>query len=164
MHLTAIKRRKDVNLESYLMGFTPDVLFKRRPRLFERAERNYLFDNNGEQVFDRFSRLWCSGMAPGNLNHVFFTTGGSDAVDTALKIAVGYHRIKGDATRFRIIGRECGYHRVGLGGISVGDMVANRKMFTTMMLPGVDHLSHTHSHARHGLLQGPAHVGRAPRI
>jgi beta-alanine--pyruvate transaminase len=86
-----------------------------------------------------------AGLAPEQLNHVFFTTGGSDAVDTALKIAMGYHRIKGDATRFRFIGRERGYHGVGMGGISVGGMVPNRKMFATMMMPGVDHLPHTHS-------------------
>ncbi|MGO4327162.1 aspartate aminotransferase family protein [Cupriavidus sp. 2TAF22] len=92
------------------------------------------------RLADRIARL-----APAGMNHVFFTTGGSDAVDTALKIAMGYHRINGDAARFRFIGRERGYHGVGMGGISVGGMVPNRKMFATMMMPGVDHLPHTHS-------------------
>jgi beta-alanine--pyruvate transaminase len=175
-----------LNLESYFMGFTPNKQFKRRPRLFVRAEGSYIYGPQGERVFDGFSGLWCTGMghchpriaeavsrqmrqldyvaafnmshpsaflladriaglAPEQLNHVFFTTGGSDAVDTALKIAMGYHRINGDATRFRFIGRERGYHGVGMGGISVGGMVANRKMFATMMMPGVDHLPQTHS-------------------
>jgi beta-alanine--pyruvate transaminase len=74
---------------------------------------------------------------------VFFVNSGSEAVDTALKIAVGYHRMRGDAARTRIIGRERGYHGVGLGGISIGGIVANRKMFASLMIPGVDHLPHT---------------------
>lgn len=186
MNLSAMPLQDGLNLQPYFMGFTPNTLFKRRPRLFVEAKGNYLFGPNGERVFDGFSGLWCSGMghchpkiveavshqmgkldyvaafnmshpaafrlaerisnlAPAGLDHVFFSTGGSDAVDTALKLAVGYHRVKGDSTRFRIIGRERGYHGVGFGGISVGGMVANRKMFATMMLPGVDHLPHTHS-------------------
>jgi beta-alanine--pyruvate transaminase len=76
---------------------------------------------------------------------VFFANSGSEAVDTALKIAIGYHRVRGEATRTRIIGRERGYHGVGLGGISVGGILANRKMFASMMMPGVDHLPHTYS-------------------
>ncbi|MEO8670629.1 MAG: aspartate aminotransferase family protein [Tahibacter sp.] len=83
--------------------------------------------------------------APGDLNRVFFTNSGSEAVDTALKIAIAHHRLRGEASRTRIIGREKGYHGVGIGGISVGGMVANRKMFAPMMLPGVDHLPHTHN-------------------
>lgn len=62
MDLTDIKYERDMDLGAYFMGFTPNVLFKRRPRLFERAEGNYLFGANGEQVFDGFSGLWCSGM------------------------------------------------------------------------------------------------------
>ena len=83
--------------------------------------------------------------APAGLDHVFFCNSGSEAVDTALKMALGYHRLRGEATRFRMIGRERGYHGVGLGGVSVGGMVANRKMFAPLMLNGVDHLSHTHN-------------------
>jgi len=84
-------------------------------------------------------------LAPGDLNRVFFTSSGSESVDTALKIALGYHRLRGEASRTRFIGRERGYHGVGFGGISVGGMVANRKMFASAMLPGVDHLPHTHN-------------------
>ena len=84
-------------------------------------------------------------LAPSDLNRVFFTSSGSESVDTALKIAIGYHRLRGEASRTRFIGREKGYHGVGMGGISVGGMVANRKMFAPLMMPGVDHLPHTHS-------------------
>ncbi|KPC53895.1 aminotransferase class III-fold pyridoxal phosphate-dependent enzyme [Amantichitinum ursilacus] len=83
--------------------------------------------------------------APAGLDHVFFTNSGSESIDTALKIAIGYHRLRGEATRFRMIGRERGYHGVGFGGVSVGGMVANRKMFAPLMLNGVDHLPHTHN-------------------
>ena len=76
---------------------------------------------------------------------MFFVNSGSEAVDTALKIAIGYHRVRGEAQRTRLIGRERGYHGVGFGGISVGGIVANRKMFAASMLPGVDHLPHTHN-------------------
>jgi beta-alanine--pyruvate transaminase len=78
-------------------------------------------------------------------DRVFFANSGSEAVDTALKIAIGYHRVRGEASRTRVIGRERAYHGVGLGGISVGGIVANRKMFASMMMPGVDHLPHTYS-------------------
>ncbi len=82
-------------------------------------------------------------MAPKGLDHVFFCNSGSEAVDTALKIALAYHRVKGEGQRTRLIGRERGYHGVGFGGTSVGGIVVNRKMFGTM-LAGVDHLPHTH--------------------
>ena len=81
-------------------------------------------------------------LAPGQLDHVFFCNSGSEAVDTALKMALGYQRLRGEGSRIRFIGRERGYHGVGFGGISVGGIVANRKMFGTM-LTGVDHLPHT---------------------
>jgi beta-alanine--pyruvate transaminase len=97
-------------------------------------------------------------IAPPELNRVFFTNSGSESVDTALKIALAYHRVRGDAARTRIIGRERGYHGVGFGGISVGGMVANRKMWPSAMLPGVDHLPHTHDLARNAFSRGqPAH-------
>jgi beta-alanine--pyruvate transaminase len=81
-------------------------------------------------------------LAPGDLNHVFYSNSGSEAVDTALKIALAYHRARGEASRTRLIGREKAYHGVGFGGIAVGGMVNNRKWFGSM-LPGVDHLPHT---------------------
>ncbi|WP_417450222.1 aspartate aminotransferase family protein [Kordiimonas sp.] len=77
---------------------------------------------------------------PGDLDHIFFTNSGSESVDTALKMALGYHRLRGEGQRTRFIGRLHGYHGVGFGGISVGGMVNNRKFFGAQ-LPGVDHLA-----------------------
>lgn len=81
--------------------------------------------------------------APDGMNHVFFANSGSEAVDTALKVAIAYHRVRGEGTRQRLIGRERGYHGVGFGGISVGGIGGNRKLFGSL-LTGVDHLPHTH--------------------
>ncbi len=80
--------------------------------------------------------------APEGINKVFFTNSGSESVDTALKIALAYHRARGEGQRTRLIGREKGYHGVGFGGISVGGLVNNRRMFGTL-LNGVDHMRHT---------------------
>ena len=82
-------------------------------------------------------------ISPEDMNHVFFTNSGSESVETALKIAIAYQRMKGQASRTRLIGRERGYHGVNFGGISVGGIVNNRKMFGAL-LSGVDHLPHTH--------------------
>src|SRR6186713_3738614 len=97
-------------------------------------------------------------IAPAGLDHVFFTNSGSESVDTALKIALAFHRAKGDAGRVRLLGRERGYHGVGFGGISVGGMTANRKAWPTAMIPGVDHLVHTHDPKRNTFSRGlPVH-------
>jgi len=85
--------------------------------------------------------------APPGLNRVFFANSGSESVDTALKIAIAYHRIRGDVKRTRIIGRERGYHGVGIGGTTVGGIPNNRAMFTSLMMPNVDHLPHTYNPA-----------------
>lgn len=82
-------------------------------------------------------------IAPKGMEHVFYTNSGSESVETALKIAIAYHRARGEGARTRLIGRERGYHGVNFGGISVGGIVNNRKMFGTL-LAGVDHLPHTH--------------------
>ena len=79
------------------------------------------------KAFELAGRI--AALAPGDLDHVFFCNSGSEAVDTALKIALAYHNVRGNASRVRLIGRERGYHGVGFGGISVGGMVANRKQF-----------------------------------
>jgi beta-alanine--pyruvate transaminase len=84
-------------------------------------------------------------LAPQGLDRVFFTNSGSEGVDTALKIALAYHRVKGESQRTRLIGRERGYHGVGFGGISVGGILNNRKAFSANLIPGTDHLPHTHS-------------------
>jgi beta-alanine--pyruvate transaminase len=98
-------------------------------------------------------------LAPAGMNKVFFTNSGSESVETALKMALAYHRVRGEGQRTRLIGRERGYHGVNFGGISVGGMVANRKMFGAM-LSGVDHIRHTHDAARNSFSVGqPAHGG-----
>jgi beta-alanine--pyruvate transaminase len=97
-------------------------------------------------------------IAPAGLDHVFFTNSGSEAVDTALKIALAYHRARGEASRTRLIGRERGYHGVGFGGISVGGIQSNRKIWSATLLPGVDHLPHTHDLAKNAFSRGvPEH-------
>ncbi|HEU4460076.1 MAG TPA: aspartate aminotransferase family protein [Methylibium sp.] len=95
-------------------------------------------------------------IAPAGMSKVFFTNSGSESVDTALKMALAYHRARGEGQRTRLIGRERGYHGVNFGGISVGGMVANRKMFGAM-LAGVDHIRHTHDARNAFSLGQPAH-------
>ena len=104
------------------------------------------------ELADRIAQL-----APEGMSKVFFTNSGSEAVETALKMAIAYHRARGDGSRTRLIGRERGYHGVNFGGISVGGIVSNRKMFGTL-LAGVDHIRHTHDPARNAFSVGqPAH-------
>lgn len=100
------------------------------------------FQAHHPKAFELANKL--TDAAPGDLKHVFFVNSGSEAVDTALKIAIAYHKARGDGGRFRLIGRAKGYHGVGFGGISVGGMTPNRKAFASALVPGVDHLPHTH--------------------
>jgi beta-alanine--pyruvate transaminase len=96
-------------------------------------------------------------LAPSGLDKVFFTNSGSEAVDTALKMAIAYHRARGEGQRTRLIGRERGYHGVNFGGISVGGIAGNRKSFGTMV-GGVDHLRHTHDLSKNAFTHGiPEH-------
>jgi beta-alanine--pyruvate transaminase len=88
-----------------------------------------------------------AALAPEGMGHVFFTNSGSEAIDTAMKIAVGYHRLRGEGTRTRFIGRERSYHGVNIAGMSLGGVPANRKAYGGVLLPGVDHLRHTHGFA-----------------
>ncbi|MDE2266669.1 MAG: aspartate aminotransferase family protein [Alphaproteobacteria bacterium] len=99
------------------------------------------FQIGHHKAFELANRL--VKLMPGTLDHVFFTNSGSESVETALKIALAYHRIRGEGGRVRLIGREKGYHGVNFGGTAVGGMMANRKMFGTLVA-GVDHLRHTH--------------------
>jgi beta-alanine--pyruvate transaminase len=109
------------------------------------------FQMGHPKAFELAARL--TAMMPSPLDHVFFTNSGSESVDTALKIALGYQRSIGQGTRTRFIGRERGYHGTGFGGISVGGIVANRKQFGNM-LNGVDHLPHTHDLSRNAFSRG----------
>ncbi|MCU6432374.1 aspartate aminotransferase family protein [Undibacterium sp. Jales W-56] len=109
------------------------------PSAFELAERLMSYTNH------RFGQ-------------VFYTNSGSEAVDTALKMALAYHRARGDGTRTRLIGRERGYHGVGFGGMSVGGIANNRKTFGSL-LPGVDHLPHTHNLEKNAFTRGEPEYG-----
>ena len=99
------------------------------------------FQMGHPKAFELANRL--VDMAPDGMDHVFYTNSGSEAVETALKIAIAYHRARGEGTRTRLIGRERGYHGVNFGGISVGGIGPNRKTFGNL-LAGVDHMPHTH--------------------
>ena len=119
-----------------------------RPKITEAiqkqvAELDYAppFQMGHPVAFELANRL--VDIAPEGIDHAFFTNSGSESVETALKIALAYHRARGEGTRTRLIGREKGYHGVNFGGISVGGLVNNRRMFGTL-LAGVDHLPHTH--------------------
>src|SRR5213082_1600244 len=108
------------------------------------------------QAFELASRI--AELAPAGLDHVFFCNSGSEAADTALKIALAYHQINGQGTRTRLIGRERGYHGVGFGGTSVGGIVNNRKMFGTL-LAGVDHLPATYDRDKQAFSKGEPDYG-----
>ena len=108
------------------------------------------------QAFELASRI--ADLAPKGLDHVFFCNSGSEAADTALKIALAYHQISGQGSRTRLIGRERGYHGVGFGGTSVGGMVGNRKMFGTL-LTGVDHLPSTYDREKQAFSRGEPEYG-----
>ena len=108
------------------------------------------------KAFELASRI--AALAPGDLEHVFFCNSGSEAVDTALKIALAYHNVCGRGTRTRLIGRERGYHGVGFGGTAVGGIVANRKQFGNL-LAGVDHLPHTYNREQQAFTKGEPEWG-----
>ncbi|PXW98109.1 beta-alanine--pyruvate transaminase [Sphaerotilus hippei] len=133
-----------------------------RPRIVQAiarqaGEMDYAppFQMGHPKAFEFADRL--SQLTPAGLNRVFFTNSGSESVETALKIALAWQRARGQGTRTRLIGRERGYHGVNFGGISVGGIVGNRKMFGTL-LGGVDHIRHTHDLERNAFSRGqPAH-------
>jgi beta-alanine--pyruvate transaminase len=98
-------------------------------------------------------------LAPAGLDHVFFVNSGSEAVDTALKIALAYHRLRGEATRTRFVGRERGFHGANFGGMSVGGVQTYRKAFAAGLLPHVDHLAHTQDLATRAFVRGQPETG-----
>ncbi|WP_143167835.1 aspartate aminotransferase family protein [Chroogloeocystis siderophila] len=188
------------NLEAFWMPFTANRQFKAQPRFLVAADGMYYTSDDGRQILDGTSGLWCvnaghsrreiaaavadqitqldfapafqmghpaafefanrlTQLLPNDLHHVFFTNSGSEAVDTALKIAIAYHRIRGEAARQRLIGRERAYHGVNFGGVAVGGIGANRKFFGNL-LTGVDHLPHTHNLEKNAFSQGQPQWGR----
>mgnify|MGYP001035345570 FL=1 len=134
-----------------------------RPKIVEAiqeqaAELDYApaFQMGHPKAFELANAL--VSIAPQGLDHVLYTNSGSESVETALKVALAYHKVKGDAGRFRLIGRERGYHGVNFGGISVGGIVTNRKMFGTL-LTGVDHMPHTHTPGKNQFTRGEREAG-----
>src|SRR5437879_6460036 len=133
-----------------------------RPKIVEAIQRQAAemdfaptFQMGHPIAFEFAERL--AEIAPEGFKRVFFTNSGSESVDSALKIALAYHRARGESQRFRLIGRERGYHGVNFGGISVGGLSHNRKTFGPGVA-GVDHLRHTHDVARNAFSRGlPAH-------
>ncbi|MDP4823411.1 MAG: aspartate aminotransferase family protein [Aestuariivirgaceae bacterium] len=109
------------------------------------------FQYGHPKIFELANKL--ATLAPGDLNYAFFCNSGSEAADTAMKMALAYHRSRGEGQRQRFIGRERGYHGVGFGGISVGGMVANRKWFGNA-LSGIDHLPHTYNRKEQAFTKG----------
>ncbi len=186
------------SLEEFWMPFTPQRFFKRAPRMVVRAQGMYYYDQDGREILDGASGLWCVNCGhnppkireainaqldavdyvpmfqfgnptafkaasrlcaamPKGFSNVFFSNSGSEAVESALKIALAYHRIKGEGTRRVLIGRERGYHGVGFGGISVGGIPYNRAAFG-QLLPFIDHLPHTQDLKRNAFARGmPEH-------
>src|SRR3954470_23696325 len=114
------------------------------------------FQYGHPKAFELAARV--ASLAPGDLDHVFFCNSGSEATDTALKIALAYWNVTGQGARTRLIGRERGYHGVGFGGISVGGIVTNRRFFGSL-LAGVDHLPHTYNRAEQAFSRGEPEWG-----
>ncbi len=110
------------------------------------------FQASNDKAFEAAEMI--ANMAPGDLNKVLFCNSGSEAADTALKLALAYHRARGEGHRNVFIGRERGYHGVGFGGMSVGGIPGNRKVFGSAMLPRVDHLRFIHDQAQNPYIHG----------
>ena len=184
----------ELDLNAFWMPFTANRAFKKTPRIIESAAGMVCRTDDGRELLDAMSGLWCcnaghchpkiveairrqageldymttfqlghpgafrlaerlAGMAPEDLNAVFFTNSGSEAVDTALKIALAYHHARGESARTGLIGRERAYHGVGFGGTSVGGIGSNRRGFGPL-LPGVAHLPQTHDLAHQAFSRG----------
>src|SRR5579872_7384137 len=134
-----------------------------RPEIADAVQRQLMtldyappFQMGHSLAFELATKL--ARLAPAGLDRVFFTNSGSESVETALKIALGYHRARGEGHRTRLIGRERGYHGVNFGGMSVGGISVNRRYFGAM-LPGVDHLPHTYDRAQQGFSRGQPEWG-----
>ena len=189
-----MRLHNELDLNAYWLPFTANRAYKAAPRLLQSAAGMHYRTEDGREVLDGMSGLWCcnaghchpaiaraiaeqaaemdyatafglahpaafqlasrlAALAPGELDAVFFANSGSEAVDTALKIALAYHHARGESSRTRLVGRERGYHGVGFGGTSVGGIGNNRKQFGPL-LPGVLHLPQTYSFEHHAFTRG----------
>lgn len=187
------------SMDELWMPFTANRAFKAKPRMFVSAKGMYYTTDDGRQVIDGTSGLWCvnaghcresitaaisqqtatmdyappfqmgypivfqlahelAKILPKGIDRVFFGNSGSEAVDSALKIALAYWQAKGQPERVRFIGRARGYHGVGFGGTAVGGIAANKKQFAANLLPAVDHIVDTHDLKRNAFSRGqPEH-------
>ena len=189
-----MRLHNELDLNAYWVPFTANRAYKAAPRLLQSAAGMHYRTEDGREVLDGMSGLWCcnaghchpaiaraiaeqaaemdyatafglahpaafrlasrlAALAPEELDAVFFVNSGSEAVDTALKIALAYHHARGESSRTRLVGRERGYHGVGFGGTSVGGIGNNRKQFGPL-LPGVLHLPQTYSFEHHAFTRG----------
>jgi len=137
-------------------GHCREPIVKAIQKQAETVDYTTAFNMSHPTVFQAAEMV--TDLAPKGLDHVFFVNSGSEAVDTALKIALAYHHATGKP-RHRLIGRERGYHGVGFGGISVGGMTHNRKAFSAALIPGVDHLPHTHNLEKNAFSKGQPEWG-----
>ena len=188
-------QKAPVSTDHLWLPFTPHRQFQQQPRVMVGADGMYFTTQQGQQVLDGISSLWCvvaghnvkpineaihhqlgrldyatafqfgtdrafeaaqciADFAPGDLNKVLFCSSGSEAADTAVKLALAYHRARGQGHRQVFIGRERGYHGVGLGGMSVGGIPGNRKVFGAAMMSRVDHMRFIHDPVHHAYIQG----------
>jgi beta-alanine--pyruvate transaminase len=192
----AYDRDNRPDLSTHWMPFTANRQFKAAPRLLVAAKGMYYRSEDGREVLDGTSGLWCvnagharpeiaaavnqqlmsldyapsfqmghpisfdfaqalAAIAPAGLDRIFFTNSGSESADTAIKMAIAYHRARGQGHRTKIVGREKGYHGVGFGGISAGGLVNNRRLYP--LLPS-DHMRHTLDVGRNAFSKGlPEH-------
>ncbi len=183
------------SMDHLWLPFTPNRHFQQQPRVMVKADGMHFTTQQGQQVLDGISSLWCvvaghnrapineaitrqlqtldyatafqlgndrafeaadrvAALAPGDLNKVLFCSSGSEAADTAIKLALAYHRARGQGHRQVFIGRERGYHGVGLGGMSLGGIPGNRKVFGAAMMARVDHMRFIHDPVHHAYIQG----------
>ena len=157
---------KRSELEALWLPFTANRQFKAAPRLLAKASGMHYWTPEGRQILDGVAGLWCVNAGHGRHEITQAVAAQLETLDYAppfqmahpAAFALAYHRARGDATRTRLIGRERGYHGVGFGGISVGGIAPNRRAWSTALLPGVDHLPHTHDLAKNAFSRGaPAH-------
>jgi len=155
MHYTSVDRRQILDATAGLWccnaGHGREQIIEAVRYQIEQLDYAPSFQMGHPLPFALAERL--TALSPPGMDHVFFTNSGSESVDTALKIALAYHQVKGEGSRTRLIGREKGYHGVGFGGISVGGLVNNRKFFGTL-LAGVDHMRHTLDIERNAFSRG----------
>ena len=183
------------SMDHLWLPFTANRHFQQQPRVMVQADGMHFTTQEGQQVLDGISSLWCvvaghnrapineaitrqlhtldyatafqvgndrafeaadrvAALAPGDLNKVLFCSSGSEAADTAIKLALAYHRARGQGHRQVFIGRERGYHGVGLGGMSVGGIPGNRKVFGAAMMARVDHMRFIHDPVDHAYIEG----------